>query len=123
AAWRRWSVAVVPARLFFFSSRRRHTRFPRDWSSDVCSSDLLLVVPDATGRTTLGATGRPWLSGLRSRSPRRRAGRRVGRRRGDEIGRASCRERGEIPVGAGAGTRKGGERRGTGGDERGADGG
>src|SRR5690606_40509501 len=25
----------------FFSSRRRHTRFSRDWSSDVCSSDLL----------------------------------------------------------------------------------
>src|SRR5690606_40577139 len=29
---------------FFFSSRRRHTRFSRDWSSDVCSSDL--GVPD-----------------------------------------------------------------------------
>src|SRR5207302_2896976 len=28
--------------LFFFSSRRRHTRFSRDWSSDVCSSDLRL---------------------------------------------------------------------------------
>src|SRR5690625_1809840 len=27
--------------MFFFSSRRRHTRWPRDWSSDVCSSDLL----------------------------------------------------------------------------------
>src|SRR2546430_12750668 len=26
--------------LFFFSSRRRHTRFDCDWSSDVCSSDL-----------------------------------------------------------------------------------
>src|SRR5690606_39762979 len=26
--------------VFFFSSRRRHTRFSRDWSSDVCSSDL-----------------------------------------------------------------------------------
>src|SRR5690606_40772788 len=35
----------VAARLrfvrFFFSSRRRHTRFSRDWSSDVCSSDLI----------------------------------------------------------------------------------
>src|SRR5690606_40884307 len=30
----------------FFSSRRRHTRFSRDWSSDVCSSDLPLVVLD-----------------------------------------------------------------------------
>src|SRR5207253_3743127 len=27
--------------LFFFSSRRRHTRWPREWSSDVCSSDLV----------------------------------------------------------------------------------
>src|SRR5690606_10442172 len=27
--------------FFFLSSRRRHTRFPRDWSSDVCSSDLI----------------------------------------------------------------------------------
>src|SRR5690606_40017701 len=27
--------------FFFFSSRRRHTRFSRDWSSDVCSSDLI----------------------------------------------------------------------------------
>src|SRR2546429_2374956 len=30
--------------FFFFSSRRRHTRCSRDWSSDVCSSDLLGVV-------------------------------------------------------------------------------
>src|SRR5207253_7877222 len=30
----------------FFSSRRRHTRWPRDWSSDVCSSDLILEVSD-----------------------------------------------------------------------------
>src|SRR5207249_9161092 len=29
--------------LFFFSSRRRHTRSKRDWSSDVCSSDLFAV--------------------------------------------------------------------------------
>src|SRR2546430_8971806 len=29
-----------PAIFFFFSSRRRHTRFDCDWSSDVCSSDL-----------------------------------------------------------------------------------
>src|SRR2546430_4928673 len=30
--------------LFFFSSRRRHTRFDCDWSSDVCSSDLALLL-------------------------------------------------------------------------------
>src|SRR5690625_3482363 len=38
--------------LYFvvFSSRRRHTRWPRDWSSDVCSSDLrLLLVQAGTG--------------------------------------------------------------------------
>src|SRR5438045_4489564 len=29
---------------FFFSSRRRHTRCLSDWSSDVCSSDLVLVI-------------------------------------------------------------------------------
>src|SRR3712207_9054651 len=29
--------------IFFFSSRRRHTRYWRDWSSDVCSSDLVLA--------------------------------------------------------------------------------
>src|SRR5690606_40080117 len=31
---------ALPRCLLFFSSRRRHTRFSRDWSSDVCSSDL-----------------------------------------------------------------------------------
>src|SRR5438067_10288941 len=42
------SVVVIEIRVvkmcfvfFFFSSRRRHTRSKRDWSSDVCSSDLL----------------------------------------------------------------------------------
>src|SRR5690625_4259216 len=48
---------------FFFSSRRRHTRWPRDWSSDVCSSDLnLTVITEARvqrllldGKTVLGA--------------------------------------------------------------------
>src|SRR6266508_6058179 len=33
--------------VFFFSSRRRHTRWPRDWSSDVCSSDLVAARPGA----------------------------------------------------------------------------
>src|SRR3712207_9163624 len=31
-------------RIYFFSSRRRHTRYWRDWSSDVCSSDLGVAV-------------------------------------------------------------------------------
>src|SRR5690606_40712410 len=34
---------MICAFFFFFSSRRRHTRFSRDWSSDVCSSDLRIV--------------------------------------------------------------------------------
>src|SRR2546430_3648476 len=34
------STSVRPVSSFFFSSRRRHTRFDCDWSSDVCSSDL-----------------------------------------------------------------------------------
>src|SRR5690606_39534205 len=33
--------------FFFFSSRRRHTRFSRDWSSDVCSSDLTSLSSNA----------------------------------------------------------------------------
>src|SRR5438093_6621344 len=32
--------------FFFFSSRRRHTRLVSDWSSDVCSSDLLTIVDE-----------------------------------------------------------------------------
>src|SRR5256886_12819597 len=35
--------------FFFFSSRRRHTRFDCDWSSDVCSSDLLPERPTRGG--------------------------------------------------------------------------
>src|SRR2546421_6468922 len=35
--------------FFFFSSRRRHTRSDRDWSSDVCSSDLLVLRAVAAG--------------------------------------------------------------------------
>src|SRR5690606_11526377 len=39
---------------FFFSSRRRHTRFPRDWSSDVCSSDLKPDVDEAVQEGSRG---------------------------------------------------------------------
>src|SRR5207253_7727302 len=41
--------------FFFFSSRRRHTRWPRDWSSDVCSSDLALPVLTAVIMVTLNS--------------------------------------------------------------------
>src|SRR6266478_4812374 len=42
-------------RFFFFSSRRRHTIFDCDWSSDVCSSDLLLAKLAAHITVTRGA--------------------------------------------------------------------
>src|SRR5258707_11959446 len=43
------SIQVFPSLLllFFFSSRRRHTRYWRDWSSDVCSSDLTRIRANA----------------------------------------------------------------------------
>src|SRR5438034_10156215 len=43
--------------FFFFSSRRRHTRSLCDWSSDVCSSDL---VSDEPSGTSAGAADRLW---------------------------------------------------------------
>src|SRR5439155_8860671 len=86
--------------FFFFSSRRRHTRWPRDWSSDVCSSDLdsadvwsrqqdfrmdasVGVPPDAFSETgqDWGFPAYRWIE--------------------VEIGRASCRERGVNTGGGG----------------------
>src|SRR2546429_5676281 len=48
-------VRTVTRAFFFFSSRRRHTRCSRDWSSDVCSSDLTLVID------TVGFNDKAWL--------------------------------------------------------------
>src|SRR6266487_5241323 len=36
--------------FFFFSSRRRHTRWTGDWSSDVCSSDLMVIRKEIAGK-------------------------------------------------------------------------
>src|SRR5699024_869481 len=41
-----YSIICSYVFFFFFSSRRRHTRSKRDWSSDVCSSDLVADYPD-----------------------------------------------------------------------------
>src|SRR5256885_2990579 len=89
--------------IFFFSSRRRHTRLQGDWSSDVCSSDLdrgpraprSRVRPDAPARARVparsrhAAAARPpdllALAAVVARAARPDAG--------SEIGRASCRER------------------------------
>src|SRR5688500_19441769 len=73
--------------VFFFSSRRRHTRLQGDWSSDVCSSDLLKAAP-------AGKSRRHRVAVARSRTVECR-------RRRCQIGRASCRERGERWGGAG----------------------
>src|SRR5690606_41199391 len=71
---------------FFFSSRRRHTRFSRDWSSDVCSSDLggrgsppagFARLPRASLRAAGPRSQAPWGSWpgpCRSRSEERRVG-------------------------------------------------
>src|SRR5437762_7349092 len=54
--------------LFFFSSRRRHTRYIGDWSSDVCSSDLVQSFPPGNGtyaitmRSGLDTTGVSFLN-------------------------------------------------------------
>src|SRR5260370_7522185 len=59
--------------FFFFSSRRRHTRFKCDWSSDVCSSDLIAVfnftpVPRHNYQIGVPLPGR-WLELLNSDAP------------------------------------------------------
>src|SRR5687768_18397028 len=72
---------------FFFSSRRRHTRCSRDWSSDVCSSDL----DGARQGWNLARVAR------REETILARDRRRVSAR-GREIGRASCRERVQTQV-------------------------
>src|SRR5690349_23055560 len=110
-------------RGFFFSSRRRHTRSLRDWSSDVCSSDLaglgslVLVLLPVFGVAENGS--RRWLLlgpiTVQASEPARLflllylAGYAVRRStqlgeslNGLEIGRASCRERVWVVGGAGA---------------------
>src|SRR5256884_8810258 len=44
---------------FFFTSRRRHTRCSRDWSSDVCSSDLLRATWSFSTGVLAGHEGQP----------------------------------------------------------------
>src|SRR5690349_7978611 len=55
-------IVVVHHFIFFFSSRRRHTRSLRDWSSDVCSSDLsadeAVVASIATDASNIPKAGR-----------------------------------------------------------------
>src|SRR5690606_18621759 len=63
------SLSSMP--LFFFSSRRRHTRFSRDWSSDVCSSDLSGDFPKSVHRPDCGIDAVPRLSPQNAYAPAR----------------------------------------------------
>src|SRR5205085_8158435 len=93
---------------FFFSSRRRHTRFDCDWSSDVCSSDLWrlsslpslifsatedLITANEAAEALLGhavtVLARKKLADGSAETPLSA----LIRRAREEIGRASCRER------------------------------
>src|SRR3712207_7873497 len=85
-----WRIEGYRWCFFFFSSRRRHTRYWRDWSSDVCSSDLYpkFVYGQDNARFIGGdvvATVRPiesltlsakgeWISARNLRSEERRVG-------------------------------------------------
>src|SRR5699024_9577893 len=89
---------VSPDACFFFSSRRRHTRSKRDWSSDVCSSDLNLadfqIVTPQAAHVLYDDGLHP--SGLDFLHHRQKSGAvKTGSRYAIKIGRASCRERGE----------------------------
>src|SRR5207253_4025306 len=53
--------------LFFFSSRRRHTRWPRDWSSDVCSSDLFDALGGGEAVIRVSAASMVGIFGVRTR--------------------------------------------------------
>src|SRR5688500_20366750 len=78
--------------VFFFSSRRRHTRLQGDWSSDVCSSDLPRRQRDR-GEPPGGQGCHPRGHGLPHDQPPEGRG---GAWHRGEIGRASCRERVEM---------------------------
>src|SRR5438874_9441785 len=57
--------AYVLCLFFFFSSRRRHTRSLRDWSSDVCSSDLEAFQVDPLEGFTVAAEGELGVAAVR----------------------------------------------------------
>src|SRR5439155_6853140 len=93
-SWPTPSATGWPSSLFFFSSRRRHTRWPRDWSSDVCSSDLaadehIVVQVDGCFGRPGGARG---VLPERDVIPGRGGGRELGRSEERRVGK-ECRWR------------------------------
>src|SRR5437870_9778908 len=84
----RYSAALpyAPSTMYwlpslFFASGRRHTRWPRDWSSDVCSSDLASVRhgEDAGGNDGQQAKAATRAAGQKCRDAARSEERRVGK--------------------------------------------
>src|SRR2546430_6592716 len=96
-----YALRCIAVWCFFFSSRRRHTRFDCDWSSDVCSSDLAPIVdliergPDAgKGVQRQGESDADVDNAELAVRHRAEADEEQDHRHGEkEIGRASCRER------------------------------
>src|SRR5437868_15345317 len=86
--------------LFFFSSRRRHTRSKRDWSSDVCSSDLDVEIEDLHVPAAPAALGQGIADPAHADHAQRPPGQILAQVA--QIGRASCRERVESSVVAGS---------------------
>src|SRR5690606_40982637 len=98
--------------MFFFSSRRRHTRFSRDWSSDVCSSDLNLaedyeaaykaslegIARDEFGKELYLFAGKLAMKLGHTEDGVKYLREAIALDPEYKIGRASCRERGEISV-------------------------
>src|SRR2546421_2509253 len=94
-------LQLTCSHLFFFSSRRRHTRSDRDWSSDVCSSDLLNNTAHRSvivmGCVFIKIETQPititerWAVLFKRLNGNARFNHKLSCR--DEIGRASCRER------------------------------
>src|SRR5690606_40991589 len=103
--------------FFFFSSRRRHTRFSRDWSSDVCSSDLRAAHLRCARklRAEPGGVMTPDVSILLVTYNHERYIQRTlesvaaqsASHSIEEIGRASCREREAVSVEVGMRKRRG----------------
>src|SRR5207302_2888252 len=105
--------------FFFFSSRRRHTSFSRDWSSDVCSSDLrparsgcIVAASPLFNPVSATATATPepsnpscWVS-VRVPAARSSPPTILEEISSSKIGRASCRERVGNEGGGGAVTKE-----------------
>src|SRR5699024_11799532 len=115
-----WLAAYLSLMLlfyisFFFSSRRRHTRSKRDWSSDVCSSDLCQMRKKVPLKNVPFYTKRKFLEATTSRGGNKQKAKNIPAKKSfvyrinicspeyqqnffryllhTEIGRASCRKR------------------------------